>query len=157
FQLPAGDSKVFQNTGNLSVVPYVSFGQSFWRTQYGTMDFLTTGGFAFATDNKRSEYFFWSAHLDYDVANWHRFYPLVEFNWWHYSQAGTAHPFGFEGADLVNFGATGVSGQNQYTIAVGARYKCSEMVQFGTAFEFGLGPTKGINDFRWTIDMIFRY
>src|SRR5262249_37706480 len=59
FQLPAGDSKVFQNTGNLSVVPYVSFGQSFWRTQYGTMDFLTTGGFAFATDNKRSEYFFW--------------------------------------------------------------------------------------------------
>jgi hypothetical protein len=157
FELPAGSSKVFQDTGNLSIVPYVSFGQNFWRTQYGSMNFLTTGGYSFASNTQRSEYLFTSFHLDYDVANWHRFYPLLEFNWFHYTQAGKAEPFSFEGADLVNFGSTGVSGQNQMTIAFGARYKFTEAVQLGTAFEFGLGPTKGIDEFRWTLDMIFRY
>jgi hypothetical protein len=157
FELPAGSSKVFQETGNLSIVPYVSFGQNFWRTQYGSMNFLTTGGYSFSSNTQRSEYLFASFHLDYDVANWHRFYPLLEFNWFHYTQAGKAEPFSFEGADLVNFGSTGVSGQNQMTIAFGARYKCTEAIQLGTAFEFGIGSTKGIDDFRWTLDMIFRY
>jgi len=157
FEIAAGNSKVFQETGQLSIVPYISFGQNFWRTQYGSVNFMTTGGYNFATDNKRSEDLFLSLHLDYDVANWHRLYPLIEMNWIHYTQSGTVEPFHFEGGDLVNFGSTGVAGSNQIDLAFGARYKFSEAIQLGTAFEFPIGGNKGINDFRWTIDMIFRY
>src|SRR5262249_50261327 len=67
FQIPAGDHSVFQDTGSLSLVPYFSFGQSFWHTCYGNFNALGTAGYSFATDDKRSEYLFLSLHLDYDV------------------------------------------------------------------------------------------
>ena len=45
-------------------------------------------------------------HLDFDVANLHRIYPLVELNWYHYNRSGKARDLNFEGADLVNFGSS---------------------------------------------------
>src|SRR5262249_24403522 len=48
FEIPAGDKSVFQDTGSLSVVPYVSMGQSFFKTCYGAFDALGTAGFAFS-------------------------------------------------------------------------------------------------------------
>jgi hypothetical protein len=157
FQIPAGDHNVFQDTGSLSLVPYFSFGQSFWHTCYGNFNALGTAGYSFATDDKRSEYLFLSLHLDYDVANLHRIYPLIEMNWFHYTRAGTATNLGFEGEDLVNFGSQGVSGHDFASLAVGARYKFCEWWQVGTTVEWPITGAKDINNFRWTLDMIFRY
>ena len=36
----------------------------------------------------------------------------MELNWFHYTSAGSAHPYPFEGGDLINFGSPLVGGRN---------------------------------------------
>lgn len=153
-QIPDGSSKVFQDTGNITVAPYVTFGQRFLCDFH----FLTTFGFAIG-DHARSDYFWNSYHLDYDFGGLHHFYPLVELNWLHYTGAGGARPFNFEGGDLLNLGSTAVSGVDSLTLAVGMRWKIlgSECYQVGTALQFPLVAARDLNNFRFTIDFIWRY
>jgi hypothetical protein len=157
FQIPTGPQKVFQNTGNLSLVPYLSMGQNFWRTSYGSMNALGTVGYSFATENERSEYFFLSAHLDYDIANLHKIYPLIELNWTHYTSSGSVNAINFEGRDLINFGSTNVAGNDNLTLATGLRYKFTEWIQAGIATEWSVIGRSDLLDFRLTADLIFRY
>jgi hypothetical protein len=157
FAIPSGPGKVFQNTGSLSLVPYFSLGQNFWRTSFGSFNFLTTDGFSIAMDNQRTDYFFSSYHLDFDVLNAHKIYPLIELNWFHYTAAGNARPVTFEGRDLVNFGAHNVSGSDNLSLAFGARYKFTEWAQTGIAAEFPLNSPHMLMDFRLTLDFILRY
>ncbi|HZU37366.1 MAG TPA: hypothetical protein VFA18_15690 [Gemmataceae bacterium] len=157
FQLPVGDAKVFQDTGDLSLEPYVSFGQEFRWPGVGNFHFLNTTGYTFAVDSKRTDYFFSSFHLDYDLLNSHHIYPLVELNWFHYTSAGKQHDLNFEGTDLFNFGSTGVSGQDFLSLALGARFKLNEAVQTGIAIEFPLTSQHELSDYRLTFDVIFRF
>ncbi len=156
FQIPAGPDKVYQDTGSVSFVPYVSVAQNFFRSEYGSFNFLGTTGYAFA-DTARSEYYFLSTHLDYDVGNLHKIYPLLEVNWYQYMRSGNSHPFGFEGRDLINFGSTGISGTGSVSLATGARYKFNETLQTGLALEFPLTSNKDLLNFRLMADVIFRY
>src|SRR5262249_46783738 len=108
-----------------------------------------------------------SAHLDYDVGNLHKIYPLMELNWFSYTKAGTnvyvigdnvvVPKLGFEGADLINFGARGVAGHNFVSLAFGMRYKFCEAIQLGGAFEFPITGRRDLMDYRLTFDAIFRY
>jgi hypothetical protein len=158
FQIPAGSSSAFQNTGTLSLVPYLSMAQQFGKSSYGSFDAMGTAGYAFSTDNKRSEYLFTSLHLDYNIADMNKYYPFVELNWFHYTQGGKEHTLGFEGADLINFGSSHVGGDDDnLSIAVGARYKISECIQTGIAAELPLVGRRDLMDFRLTFDVIFRY
>jgi hypothetical protein len=157
FDIPAGSSKTFQNTGNLSIEPYISFGQTFWRTSYGTFDFLNTTGYNVATDDRRTDFLFSSFHLDYDVAGLHKIYPFIEANYFHYTKAGNGLPLGFEGRDLFNFGAGGVSGNNTFTVAPGIRYKFNECLQTGVAVELPASGHRDLIDYRVTVDVIFRF
>jgi hypothetical protein len=158
--MPVGSDKVFQSTGTLSLVPYVSFGQNFGRSEYGSFNFLGTTGMALNVDSKRTNYYFVSLHLDYDVANLHKLYPLLELNWFDYTRSGQAIPatlVGAEGRDLINFGSHGISNGDSLTIATGVRYKFSENFQLGLATEFPLVRHSDLTDFRLTVDMIIRY
>lgn len=157
FQIPSGPARVFQDTGNLSIVPYVSMGQNFGRTSYGSFNTLGTFGYAFGSTHARSDYLFLSTHLDFDVMEAHKFYPLLELNYFHYTEAGTTRDLGFEGRDLFNFGSQGVNRRNNLTIAPGFRYKFCEAIQAGVGMEFPLVGTRDILDYRVTADMIFRY
>jgi hypothetical protein len=157
FEIPAGDHKVFQDTGDVTLRPYISFAQTFGRTSYGSFDFMTTLGYNFGVDNARTDNFFSSWHVDFNIANANKIYPLVELNWRHYTMNGKTTPIGFEGGDLFNFGAEHVAGHDVVTIGPGVRYKFTEWAQIGTAVEFSLTGRKDIEDFRWTVDMIFRY
>jgi hypothetical protein len=157
FELPTGSAKVAQDTGTLSVVPYITAAQNFGCTSYGSFNAMSTLGYAFRTDGQRSDYLFNSWHLDFDIGNQHRFYPLIELNWFHYTESGHARPFGFEGRDLVNFGSTNVNSRNNLSLATGLRYKFSENIQTGLALEFPLTGTRDLNNFRLGIDLIFRY
>ena len=157
FDIPAGASSVFQNTGTLSLYPYITMGQSFCHSKCGTFNLLGSMGYNVSVNDERSDYLSTNLHLDYDVYNMHRIYPLLELSWRYYTQAGKTNNFGFEGGDLYNFGSTGVSGRNNMDLAFGARFKCSEWWQIGTSFSFPIVGTKDMNDFRWTFDMIFRY
>ena len=79
-------------------------------------------------------------------------------HWTRYTFNGSHRAFGFEGADLFNFGSEGVAGHSDLTMAVGARYKFSEAMQAGIAGEFSLiGGSRHMEGFRLAVDMIFRY
>ncbi len=157
FQIPVGPSKVFQDTGSLSLVPYVSVAQSFGRSSYGTFNFMDTLGYSFRVDDERSDFLYNSAHIDYDVANLHKFYPMLELNWFHYTRAGNARAIDQEGRDFANIGGTGVGGNDYITIAPGFRYKFTECIQAGIAAEFPLTNPRDLQDFRLLFDVIFRY
>jgi hypothetical protein len=157
FQIPTGSAKVFQDTGSLSLTPYVSLGQHFLKTPYGSFNALDTLGYTVSVDNKRSDYLFDSFHLDFDVLDLHKIYPLLELNYFLYTSAGNDRPLNFEGRDLFNFGSTGVSGENQLSIAGGARYKVNENLQAGLAAEFPISGHHDLLDWRITVDLIFRY
>jgi hypothetical protein len=156
FGIPAGDGRAFQDTGTLSLNPYVTYAQNFGRSSFGSFNFIGALGFDFATDSERSEFFHSHFHFDYDVLNSHKFFPLFELNYWRYTRTGRLHDFGFEGADLVNFGST-TAGKDYLTLAVGARYHFTENIQAGGAIEFPTTAERGLADFRVTFDVIFRY
>lgn len=157
FEIPVGSGSIFQNTGSLSLRPYLSFGQEFLQTSYGRFHFLNTTGYDFAVDGKRSQFFFSSFHLDYDVLNWQRIYPFVELNWFAYTVNGNVQNLNFEGRDLINFGSQHVSGNNDLVIATGARYKITPHIILGAAVSFPLLNNKDLLAFRATFDAIFRY
>jgi hypothetical protein len=157
FEIPAGPGKVFQDTGDLSLDPYVSFGQAFGQTNFGLFHFLNTTGVTIATNRERSDAFYSNFHLDFDVLNQHHFYPLIELDWLVYTRNGTSQPITFEGGDLINFGATNVAGHNDLSIVAGFRYKFTEAIQLGFGAQFGLLNNKDLLEYRLLFDMIFRY
>jgi hypothetical protein len=157
FEIPTGDRHVLQDTGSLSLVPYVSLEQSFFKTSYGAFNALGTVGYAFSVDRSRSEDLFTSFHLDYDIANLHRFYPLMELHWFYYTRNGKTEDINFEGRDLFNFGSEHVSGHNEVSLAFGGRVKATDWWSLGLAVEFPLTTKRDLMDYRLTADMIFRY
>jgi hypothetical protein len=157
FQLPIGGENVFQNTGDLSLVPYVSAAKSFTETQLGPLNGMATLGYSFSTNSARSDYLYVSGHLDLDVNNMHKFYPLLEMNYFVTTTNGTERPaFGFEGRDLINFGGNS-SGSNLLTAALGMRYKISERSQLGFAYELPVMGNRDLFNYRFTVDFILRF
>jgi hypothetical protein len=156
FEIPTGGSKI-QDSDGLSIFPFLTMAQNFGRSSYGSFNAIGEIGYSFGVDNKPSDFFMTSLHLDYDIGNLHKIYPLLEMNWRYYTNNGSARVLGFEGGDLINYGATDISGRNNLSLAPGVRYKFNECVQMGTALEFPLVGTKDIQNFRWTFDLILRY
>ncbi|MCE9564407.1 MAG: hypothetical protein K8U57_20410 [Planctomycetes bacterium] len=157
FQIPIGSSNVYQHTGSLSLVPYLTYAQNFCRDfKIGSFNSMIGTGYSIATDSIRSDYYYLSAHLDLDVMNKHKFYPLVEMNWLYYTKNGNGLTMGSEGRDLFNFGGQ-AKNTGLLTGAFGARYKISECAQLGAAFEFPLAGPRDIFQYRVTLDFILRY
>jgi hypothetical protein len=158
FEIPVGSSKVLQNTGTLGLRPYLSFAQNFGQTSFGSFNLMNTFGYNFGVDNTRTDSFFSSWHLDFNVGNANKIYPLIELNWRHYTANGKGNDINFEGADLFNFGARNIAGHDLITLAPGVRYKFTEWAQVGAAFEFPItNPTKDVEAYRLMFDVIFRY
>ena len=158
FDIPAGSSSVLQDTGSLSLVPYFSIAQNFGKSSYGSFNFMNTTGYSFRTDSTRTEAFYSSFHLDYEIGK--RFYPMIEANWRHYTRQGGARALTFEGNDLANFGSTSLAGRDELTLALGGRIKLNNYIWWGLAAEFNVlsnGDGRHMDQFRLTTDLIFRY
>jgi hypothetical protein len=156
FQIPLGSSSVFQNTGKLSIVPYVSAAQEFLKTEWGSFNAMASGGYSFSTNRQRSDFFYVSGHLDFNLGNRNRFYPFFEANWFSYTSNGQSSTIGVEGRDLINFGSA-ASGSNLVTGAFGARFKISKHWEVGGAFEFPLVGPRDLFRNRFLVDLSFRY
>ena len=127
FQIPTGNQGTFQNTGTLSLVPYLSYAENFFRDwSVGSVNAMVGTGYSVSVNSQRSDYYYLSGHVDLDVCNNHHFYPLTELNWLIYTSNGTSRPIGSEGRDLINFGSQ-ASGNGMVTWAIGARYKINEL------------------------------
>jgi len=157
FQIPLGSSDVTQNTGKLSIVPYLSGGKTLTEFRnFGTLNGIATTGYSFSIDKARSDYFYLSGHLDFDIFNRHRFYPVAEFNYFQYTTNGNSTNRTGEGLDLINFGGQS-KGASLVTGALGGRFKITEAAQIGAAFELPLFGNKDLFRYRFTVDMILRY
>lgn len=156
FQIPAGSAKAFQDTGSLSIAPYVSLARSLTETRLGGLNALLNGGYSFSVNKDRSDYFYLNGHLDWDVANAHRFYPLAELTYTQTTTDGRERPgLQGEGRDLFNAGSIGKGGL--LTAAVGGRVKLTKSVSLGGAFELPLAGQKDFFGHRFTVDLIWRY
>lgn len=157
FQIPLGGSDPLQDTGSLSVVPYASAAQRLMHTEIGSLNGMATAGYSFSTNNQRSDFFYASAHLDFDIANGHRFYPVAELNWFSYTTDGRARPVTTEGRDFANVGAA-AKGNNLVTWALGLRWRSlNGRVEVGGGYEGFMFGQKGLFDGRFTVDFIWRY
>jgi hypothetical protein len=158
FQIPAGSGNTFQDTGTLSIVPYLSAAKNFFGTSsFGGINLMDTVGYAFAINGGRSEYLYNSFHVDYDVGNQHRVFPLMELNWFYYTKSGGDRPIPTEGLDLANIGGIDVDGKNFLSIAGGLRYRFNEKCWLGGAIEFPLVNDLRTYDYRLTVDFIWRF
>jgi hypothetical protein len=157
FQIPTGSGIAYQGTGGLGLVPYLSFGRMIGKTDYGSIHLINVAGYHLGTGAGRSDFFFDSLHFDLDVGDNHRFYPTLELNWFHNSTNGAARPYlFFEGRDWANIGGT-AAGRDLVTIAPGFRYKFTEFLQMGAAIEFPVVGTRDLFQYRFGIDLIWRY
>ena len=157
FQIPFGSSKVFQDTGKLSIVPYVTGAQTLFDTRYGNVNGVVAAGYSLSTNRDRSDFFYASGNVNFDVGNMHRFYPLVEAHWFYTTTNGKERPgFGFEGRDFANIGGS-AKGSNLFTTAFGARYKISERAQIGGAYELPVFGNRDLFRYRFTLDFILRF
>jgi hypothetical protein len=150
FEIPIGSDKVLSGTG-AGITPYLSYGQGFLNDWH----FLATTGYRFGISGGSSDFFFLSTHLDYGFFK--RFYPLVELNWYYYTSNGNRQPVDFEGGNLFNIGATGISGKSLITLAGGFRFKFSEAIQTGIIYEMPIVGTSMLEKYRISLDLIFRY
>lgn len=157
FQLPFGSSSVYQNTGTMSLVPYLSAGQQIADTKAGAINGLFTTGYSFSVNRDRSNFFYASGNVNFDWANRHRFYPLVEMNYFLYTTNGRERALvDFEARDVANLGSRG-KGSNLLTTAFGARYKINERAQIGAAYEFPFLGNRDLFRYRFTVDVIIRF
>jgi hypothetical protein len=158
FEIPTGEAKVFQNTGSLSIDPYLTVGQTVGiGGGWGSLNFLGTTGYSFSVDNQRAEFYYLNFHMDYNVANLNTIFPLFELNWIHYGNTPNSQPFDFEGAYVINFGSSGRTTSDWLSLAGGLRYRFSENVIAGIAAEFPVLQEKGFADYRVIFDVIFRF
>ncbi len=106
----------------------------------------------------------YSFHADYFVSRF--FIPLVEFNGWTVldSPPGNKGPLSAfntalntEGADLINFGSTGLETDTQAAVGVGFRSKLGKYVDFGVVYEHTFTSPEGAFEQRVTTDLIIHF
>lgn len=165
FEFPTGNHDVFQGEGDGAANLIVS-GLKLWDD----LQLAGAAGVHLPFDNQSATTGFVSAHASYEVNRW--FIPLVELNWHRvlsagdgrpnfFSQAGGAVPpiAEFEGADLLNFGASNATRHRDLvTAAIGFRSRLGKGVEAGFAYELPLTDrSNGILENRCTLDLVWSF
>jgi hypothetical protein len=106
----------------------------------------------------------YSLHADYFL---HRFFvPFFEFNGFTVSSSpsGTKGPLAAfntavntEGADLINFGASNLTGHTQAAVGVGFRSRLLKNLDIGVAYEHTVTSPEGLFEQRVTADLILHF
>jgi hypothetical protein len=165
FELPTGNSDVFQGEGD-GTVNLILNGLKL----IDAWQFAGSAGLQIPFSNEQSTSSFISAHASYEVCSW--FIPLVEVNWFHVLDAGDGEDnypdylggaltdtINFEGGDLFNLG-TKHSGQNRdfVSAAFGFRSRITDAIDIGAAYEIPLtNDESSLMDERVTIDLIWNF
>ena len=151
YEIPLGDEEVLQGEGDGLFNPFISAGMAVdnWNLMAGT-------GFRLRIDSEDSSFYDLDLHASYKIGN---FYPLVEFGLVHVLAEGERLPIPDEGEDFFNLGASASGGETLTTIAIGARYRLTDNIDIGGAWQFPLetGPGTRIMNNRVTADLIYRF
>lgn len=151
YELPIGEEEVLQGEGDGIVNPFLSYG----TTACG-FNFMAGTGFRIPIDDDDSFFYDLDLHASYKIGN---FYPLVEFGLIHVIDGGGRLPIEDEGQDYFNFGSSAATGESIVTAAAGARYRITNNIDVGAAYQVPLNEGNGSNiiDYRVTTDLIFRF
>lgn len=151
YEAPVGDENLFQGLGDGAINPFVSAGYVL-----GDVNLMTGTGLRAALDDSDSSFWDLDLHADVKLGS---FYPLLELNLIHPYQGGDRLPIADEGEDFFNFGASNAAGNNILTAAAGARYRVSDAIDVGAAYQFPLDRGEGSNiiDWRVTCDLIVKF
>jgi Putative MetA-pathway of phenol degradation len=165
FELPTGNSDVFQGEGDGAVNLIVN-----GLKLVDDWQFAGSAGVQLPFSDEQSISSFVSAHVSYEVCPW--FIPLVELNWFHVLDAGNgtgnfpSHLGGalpavldFEGGDLFNLGAANSHRNSDLvTLAMGFRSRVTESVDVGFAYELPLTDEEdSLMEDRFTVDLIWNF
>jgi hypothetical protein len=172
YEAPSGSSSIFQGRGDGLILPSLSIAKGF-----GDLHLIADVGGTVPIDGRaESSNIFWHLYGDYRVAK--HFQPFVQWSAIHWTGSGDGRlgirlangvtlPLDtvqdalgtgrFEGADVVNLGSRGVSGQDLYTWAVGAHVPITERVVLSAAYERQIGHRRGIFQQRVTTSMRFEF
>ncbi|MCM8537946.1 MAG: hypothetical protein NE334_18535 [Lentisphaeraceae bacterium] len=167
-EVPTGDRNVFQGGNSVIFNPFLSFAKGFEN-----LHIMGYQGFQLpANTNQSSTISHTSLHIDYKIGN---FYPLIELNWRHVLSSGNGGPYDAElkggatldvntiqsqldAVDIANLGTANSEGQNYVNWAFGFRYKISDNLTAGFAYETPLShDDNGIFGERYTFDLIYSF
>ena len=163
FEAPTGNADVFQGEGKGAANLIVSGLQ-----MANDWQFAAGAGLHIPFSDQMSTNSFVSLHASYEVSPW--FIPLVEVNWFHVlsagdgtagfgPQPGVSGIAGFEGHDLLNFGAANASANRDLvTAAIGFRTRLCASADLGFAYEMPLTDSNDsiIKD-RFTLDLVWKF
>ena len=151
FEIPTGNSRVFQGNGDGEWNLFVS-------ALKGFNDFHITGSVGYRVPNDmdaETSSVHYSVQLDYYTCRW--FVPFVALNAFTVTSEADVIPLDVEGFDLINFGSSNASGTTQATLAGGFRSRVLDWMDLGFGYEGGITTPRGIFDNRVTVDLIFRF
>lgn len=177
--LPTGQKDLFSGNGGGVVIPSVSSAKGF-----GPLHLLGSMGFRLPiAADKESASFFYNAHVDASFIE--ALVPFVELNgttWTHsgdgdrmvktkafgsvdldtaqivvHGPLGQTRNLRFEGADVVNLGSKGVSGNTLLTLAVGGRAPITKHVSLGAYYEFPLTRRQDIFEQRAAVNVMYTF
>lgn len=153
YEIPSGTLKAdafrLQGDGSGFINTFLTLANSF--NKVGLEGML---GFKVALDSGRNvSWFNYSLHADYEIVP--NLFPLVELNGFVPIDDARQFAFDFEGLDLVSVGGSDPSSVT--TFAAGARYRITEKVMAGLAYEVPTSHDKDIMKWRVTADLVFYY
>lgn len=165
FELPTGNSDVFQGEGDGAVNLILSGLKMVDKWQ-----FAGATGLQIPFSDEQALTGWLSAHASYELCQY--FIPLVEINWFHVmdagdgtgnfpAQVGGAVPavIDFEGGDLLNLGARHAGDNRDFvSAAIGFRSRLTDCIDIGAAYELPLTDDEnGLMDDRITIDLVWKF
>lgn len=153
FELPVGSTRALQGNGDGEFHLFVTGGKELFEG----MHWVSGTGFRLpANRSAENQQWYWSNHLDKKLGK-SAFYVFAENNIFHYMSSADEFPLPVGGQDLFNFGAPGITGNTVVTGAWGVKYKPSQNLELGIAYEVPLTSRKDIIDDRLTVDLILRF
>ncbi len=153
YEVPTGEADVFQNHGSGVFTVFGTAAKEIAQKNHAILNV----GYQFPTNTSdNSSFFYTSVHFDRQVAGF--LYPLVEFNWYAYTDGGNRLPSAIgEGDGLLNLGTRGVAGNHLVTAAVGLTALLGDHIQTGVAYETPLTERNDLINNRLLVEFILRY
>ena len=154
FEMSNGSRDVYQGNGDGNVAPSLTFLKGVDKFQF----MGTIGGILPFNHNGESTLLYTSWHASYAIME--EFFPLVELNYFRVIRNGGRSPLPrWEGGDVINLGSSSaLSHRNFVTIALGARYRVFNRMDWGFAWETPLTKhNNGLMQNRYTIDVVFHF
>lgn len=152
YEAPAGSTRTLQGRGDGQLHFYLTGGTEFAPDWH----WVSNTGFRHSIDQDvNSSMFYWSNHVDRRICG--GLYGLVEANWYRWVSSGTGGVPGVEGGDLFSLGSPGVAGNDIVTLAFGSKYKPTDLMEIGVAYEIPVSNREDVIDGRLTVDWIIRY